>query len=218
MVSLSSITNDPKAKDVKTNSRRPRKNTTQVKSLVEENRKRAQVKQEHIEKAQEERLAKKDKELEGIQELTDKLMAENEKAVAKALKERQNKETPTPVTDKVETRGRKKVDKTPTWRRYYTMRRIPRAILDCFKDRLTYDPNLEGYTARIKSSELLEELKGQYPDITNTTINTSFYRLKDQGWFEDVASYSGPESDRWIEMDPSLVMTPSELRILKQDH
>jgi len=120
------------------------------------------------------------------------------------------------TTEKRENRGRRPVDKTPTWDRYYRMRRIPKSILDIVKDRLTYDDNIQAYTALIKSNELLEELSSQYKGVNNTTINTAFYRLKDAGWFEDVISYTGPESDRTVVMDPALIMTAEELETLKQ--
>ena len=139
----------------------------------------------------------------------EKRKEEEERARAAALAEAEEKKN---------NAGRKPIDKTPTWTRYYAMRRIPRSILDILKDRLTYDKNLEAFTATIKGTELFDELKDQYPNITNTTINTSFYRLKEAGWFKSVTSYSGPDSDRTVGMDPSLVMTPNELRILKQDH
>lgn len=202
-----------------TSTRRKRSNNAAAQYVVNDRKieasHTAQIKQEKIDEAKDpvKQLAKTDKKLEAVEKHTAKLMAKHEKTVSKVLKEKT-----TPVAEKVETRGRKKIDKTPTWNRYYSMRRIPRAILDILKDRLTYDQHLDAFTVTIKGSELLEELQEQYPKITNTTINTSFYRLKDAGWFQEVSSYTGPDSDRTVRLDPTLIMTPSELRTLKQDH
>ena len=106
--------------------------------------------------------------------------------------------------------------KTPTWHKYYNMKRIPRFILDFVKERLAYDRDIELYTAVIKSNELLEKLSLEYKGVNNAMVNSAFYRLKDAGWFQGVVTYTGPESQRKVIMDPALIMTAEELEILEQ--